>query len=74
MTSVSGIPAYIARIKPGALPLVFRNLHYPAIVLNTLIMVLVLAIVPMEAILQADNILSVLAQTVGTSFITFLSY
>ncbi|KAK0236350.1 AAAP amino acid permease [Armillaria nabsnona] len=63
LTGFECIPAYIARIKPGALPLVFRNLHYPAIVLNTLIMVLVLAIVPMEAILQADNVLSVLAQT-----------
>ncbi|SJL10090.1 uncharacterized protein ARMOST_13472 [Armillaria ostoyae] len=63
LTGFECMPAYIARIKPGALPLVFRNLHYPAIVLNTLIMVLVLAIVPMEAILQADNVLSVLAQT-----------
>ncbi|PBK76124.1 AAAP amino acid permease [Armillaria solidipes] len=63
LTGFECMPAYIARIKPGAPPLVFRNLHYPAIVLNTLIMVLVLAIVPMEAILQADNVLSVLAQT-----------
>ncbi|KAK0194213.1 AAAP amino acid permease [Armillaria mellea] len=63
LTGFECIPAYIARIKPAVLPLVFRNLHYPAIVLNTLIMVLVLAIVPMQIILQADNVLSVLAQT-----------
>ncbi|KAK0205192.1 amino acid permease-domain-containing protein [Desarmillaria ectypa] len=62
LTGFECIPAYIARIMPGALPLVFRNLHYPAIVLNTLIMVLVMAVVPLEAILQADNVLSVLAQ------------
>ncbi|KAK0223656.1 AAAP amino acid permease [Armillaria fumosa] len=63
LTGFECIPAYIARIKPSVLPLVFRNLYYPAIVFNTLIMVLVLAIVPMEDILQADNVLSVLAQT-----------
>ncbi|KAG7451572.1 AAAP amino acid permease [Guyanagaster necrorhizus] len=63
LTGFECIPAYIARIKPGALPLVFRNLHYPAIVLNTLIMVLVMAIVPLETVLQDDNVLSVLGQT-----------
>ncbi|KAK0469330.1 amino acid permease-domain-containing protein [Desarmillaria tabescens] len=62
LTGFECVPAYIARIKPGALPLVFRNLHYPAIILNTLIMVLVMAVVPLEVVLQADNLLSVLAE------------
>ncbi|KAE9408696.1 hypothetical protein BT96DRAFT_1013316 [Gymnopus androsaceus JB14] len=55
-------PAYIARIKPGRFPLVLRNLHYPAIVLNCVVMTLVLAIVPLETILEGDNVLSILAE------------
>lgn len=69
-----GTPAYIARIKPGRLPLVLRNLHYPAIVLNCSVMTLALAIVPLETILQGANVLSVLAEMVRDAwpFIAFL--
>ncbi|KAJ3733852.1 AAAP amino acid permease [Lentinula guzmanii] len=62
LTGFECTPAYIARIKPGRLPLVLRNLHYPAIVLNCVLMMLVLAIVPLETILEGDNILSLLAE------------
>ncbi|KAJ3877659.1 AAAP amino acid permease [Lentinula edodes] len=73
LTGFECIPAYIARIKPGRLPLVLRNLHYPAIVLNCVLMTLVLAIVPLESILQGDNILSLLAEkTIGKGMRSFI--
>lgn len=62
-----GTPAYIARIKPGRLPLVLRNLHIPAIILNSIIMVLVMSALPLDAVLKADNVLSLLAEQVGSS-------
>ncbi|KAF5383499.1 hypothetical protein D9757_006168 [Collybiopsis confluens] len=62
LTGFECIPAYIARIKPGRLPLVLRNLHYPAIVLNCVLMTLVLAILPLEIILEGNNVLSLLAE------------
>lgn len=60
-----GTPSYISRIKPGKYPLVLRNLHIPAIVLNSVIMLLVLAIIPLDVIQGGANILSVLAQEVS---------
>ncbi|KAG5732915.1 hypothetical protein E4T56_gene8432, partial [Termitomyces sp. T112] len=62
LTGFECIPSYIGRIKKGYLPLVLRNLHIPAIALNTAIMLLVLAVVPLETVLQGSNVLSVLAQ------------
>lgn len=59
-----GTPSYVGRIKKGQLPLVLRNLHIPAIILNSLIMLLVLAVVPLETVLGGANVLSVLAQLV----------
>ncbi|KAF8957524.1 AAAP amino acid permease [Flammula alnicola] len=60
-----GTPSYVSRIKAGKFPLVLRNLHIPAIFLNTLIMLLVLAVVPLDVILGGANVLSVLAQASG---------
>ncbi|KAJ6545318.1 hypothetical protein B0H19DRAFT_1266776 [Mycena capillaripes] len=62
LTGIECTPSYIGRIKPGRLPLVLRNLHLPAIVLNTLMITLVLAIVPLERVLGGANVLSVLAE------------
>ncbi|KAF8888797.1 amino acid permease-domain-containing protein [Infundibulicybe gibba] len=62
LTGFECIPAYIARIKPGKYPLVLRNLHIPAIILNTTIMTLVIATIPLDTILTGANILSILAQ------------
>ncbi|KAJ3964665.1 AAAP amino acid permease [Lentinula raphanica] len=74
LTGFECIPAYIARIKPGRLPLVLRNLHYPAIVLNCVLMTLVLAIVPLETILEGDNILSLLAEkAIGRGFRIYIA-
>jgi hypothetical protein len=60
-----GTPSYVSRIKPEKYPLVLRNLHLPAIILNTVMMLLVLALIPLDDILGGANVLSVLAQAVG---------
>ncbi|KAJ7651369.1 AAAP amino acid permease [Roridomyces roridus] len=44
LTGIECAPSYTARIQPGRFPLVLRNLHLPAIVLNTLMITLVLAL------------------------------
>ncbi|KAJ7342876.1 amino acid permease-domain-containing protein [Mycena albidolilacea] len=62
LTGIECTPSYIGRIKPGRFPPVLRNLHLPTIVLNTLMIALVLATVPLEQVLGGANVLSVLAQ------------
>ncbi|KAJ6537397.1 amino acid permease-domain-containing protein [Mycena vulgaris] len=62
LTGIECTPSYIGRMKSGRFPGVLRNLHLPAIVLNTLMITLVLAIVPLETVLQGANVLSVLAE------------
>lgn len=70
---VLGTPSYISRIKPRRFPSVLRNLHLPAIVLNTVIMLLVLAVIPLDVVLSGANILSVLAYTVSLDlFVAFV--
>jgi hypothetical protein len=61
-------PAYITKIKPGRFPLVLRNLHIPAIFIDTFAMLMVLALVPLDTILSGANVLSVLADVVGIVF------
>ncbi|KAF9556823.1 hypothetical protein CPC08DRAFT_641000 [Agrocybe pediades] len=65
LTGFECTPSYIARIKPGKFPQVLRNLHIPAIVLNTVMMLLLIALIPLETILSGANVLSVLAQASG---------
>ena len=67
ITFVIGIPSYASSIKQGTVPKVLRNLHYPAIAINVLAMLLVLALVPLETILSGANVLSALAQNVRES-------
>ena len=62
----TGVPSYAANIKPGCFPKVLRNLHYPAIAINVLSMLFVLALVPLESALQGANVLSLLSQIVRT--------
>ncbi|EAU89563.2 amino acid permease [Coprinopsis cinerea okayama7 len=62
LTGFECTPSYISRIKPGKFPLVLRNLHLPAIVFNTLLMTLVMAIVPLDVTRGGANILSVLGE------------
>ena len=65
MNILIGAPSYTSCIKPGKYPLVLRNLHLPAIFLNTVFMILVLAIIPMDVVKGGANVLSVLAQLVS---------
>lgn len=67
---LSGTPSYVSRIKPGKFPLVLRNLHLSAIVLNATMMLLVLSLVPLDTILGGSNVLSVLAQVVTRFFLS----
>lgn len=60
----AGTPSYVSSVKPGRFPLVLRNLHYPAICLNFLAMLFLLALVPLDTILGGANVLSVLATVV----------
>lgn len=60
-----GIPSYASSIKQGCFPKVLRNLHYPAIILNVTAMLLVLALVPLDAVLSGANVLSLLAENVS---------
>ncbi|KAF8998541.1 amino acid permease-domain-containing protein [Cyathus striatus] len=62
LTGFECIPAYVSRIKPGNFPQVLRNLHYPTTILNTVMMVLVLAVIPLDIIEGGANVLSILAQ------------
>ncbi|KAJ7613541.1 AAAP amino acid permease [Roridomyces roridus] len=65
LTGIECTPSCIGRIKPGHFPLVLRNLHLPAIVLNTVMSVLLIAVVPLPVLLDGANVLSVLAQCAG---------
>ncbi|CAL1697826.1 unnamed protein product [Somion occarium] len=61
LTGFECTPSYVSSIKPGRFPRVLRNLHYPAIFLNCLSMLFLLALVPLETILSGANVLSALA-------------
>ncbi|KXN88407.1 hypothetical protein AN958_07313 [Leucoagaricus sp. SymC.cos] len=65
LTGFECTPAYVARIKEKQFPHVLRNLHLPAIVLNSIIMLLVLAIVPLDVVLAGANVLSSLSLRVA---------
>ncbi|KAJ7688183.1 AAAP amino acid permease [Mycena rosella] len=62
LTGLECTPSYIGRIKPGRFPLVLRNLHLPAIVLNTLMVTLALATVPLTTLLGGADVLSAVAE------------
>ncbi|TEB34238.1 amino acid permease [Coprinellus micaceus] len=65
LTGFECTPSYISRIKDGRFPAVFRNLHYPAIIFNTLLMILVIATIPLDIIRGGANVLSVLGEMVA---------
>ncbi|KAF9260746.1 AAAP amino acid permease [Marasmius fiardii PR-910] len=62
LTGFECVPSYVGHIKPGRLPLVLRNLHYPAILITVIMSLLSLALIPLETILGGANVLSVLAE------------
>lgn len=51
-------------MKTNVFPLVLRNLHYPAILVNVILMTSVLAIIRLPDITSGANILSLLADKV----------
>ena len=59
LTGFECVSAYVACIKPGRFPFVLCNLHIPAMILMAGMM-LVLAVVPLDIILEGANVLSVL--------------
>lgn len=61
----SGAPAYVGRMRTGQFPRVLRNLHYPAIALSTVVALLVLAVLPIDAITEENNVLGTLATKVN---------
>lgn len=65
LTGFECVPAYVSRIKIGRFPRVLRNLHLPAIFLNLIMMLLIIAVVPLGTSLQGTNLLSDLAETVS---------
>ncbi|KAH8102672.1 amino acid permease-domain-containing protein [Cristinia sonorae] len=62
LTGFECVPSYVSHFKTGIFPSVLRNLHYPAILLNVLSMLFLMALVPFETILQGNNVLSALAE------------
>ncbi|KAF9238909.1 amino acid permease-domain-containing protein [Melanogaster broomeanus] len=61
LTGFECAPAYAAKMRPGTYPSVLRNLHIPAIILNTSMMLFVLALLPLK-VQAEENVLSLLAQ------------
>ncbi|CAK5282919.1 unnamed protein product [Mycena citricolor] len=57
LTGIECAPSYIGRMRPGAYPAVLRNLHLPAVVLNSAMILLVFAVVPMNTVLSGANVL-----------------
>ncbi|KAL4267203.1 hypothetical protein AB1N83_003056 [Pleurotus pulmonarius] len=69
LTGFETTPSYVAKTKTNVFPLVLRNLHYPAIVLNVILMTSVLAIIHLPDITSGANILSLLADKVGGAWL-----
>lgn len=72
LTGFECTPSYVASIKDRQFPRVLRNLHLPAIVLNSVAMLLLLAIVPLDTILAGANVLSVLSARVAGRWLQIL--
>ncbi len=65
MTGFECSPSYINQVKPGEFPRALRNLHLITIVTEAPLMLLVLALVPMDAVLGGSNVLALLGQVAG---------
>lgn len=64
---MSGSPDYAMSVRRGQFPKVLRNLHLPVIPLYSILMLLVLAILPLQVITGGLNVLSILAQEVSST-------
>ncbi|KAG1737589.1 amino acid permease-domain-containing protein [Suillus paluster] len=65
LTGFECAPAYTAKMKKNCYPKVLRNLHLSALVLNSGMMLLIVALLPLDVVESGDNILSLLAQRVA---------
>lgn len=64
---MTGTPDYVSTVKTGQFPKVLRNIHVPAMCMNAPIMLLILAVLPLEAVNGGANVLSLLAEHVSSS-------
>ncbi|PWZ03009.1 hypothetical protein BCV70DRAFT_197245 [Testicularia cyperi] len=65
LTGVECSPSYINQVKPGQFPKALRNLHLIIISTEAPLMLLVLAVVPIEQVLSGANVLSLLGEVAG---------
>ncbi|TDL27804.1 hypothetical protein BD410DRAFT_893978 [Rickenella mellea] len=65
LTGFECCPDYASTVKRGKYPNVLRNIHWPAILLNAPLMLLILAVLPMPTINGGANVLSLLAEKAG---------
>lgn len=65
LTGFECAPAYTSKMKQNRYPKVLRNLHLSALVLTGVMMLLVVALLPLNVVESGNNILSLLAQRVA---------
>lgn len=65
LTGFECSPSYINQVKPGEFPKALRNLHIIVLLTEAPLMLLVLALIPMDAILSGANVLALLGQVAG---------
>ncbi|KLO06622.1 hypothetical protein SCHPADRAFT_923138 [Schizopora paradoxa] len=65
-------PDYVITVRRGQFPKVLRNLHLPVIPLYSILMLLVLAILPIQTVNGGLNVLSILAQETGGEWLRIL--
>ncbi|KAG1872974.1 amino acid permease-domain-containing protein [Suillus subalutaceus] len=65
LTGFECAPAYTSKMKKNCYPKVLRNLHLPALFLTSVMMLLVVALLPLDVVENGNNILSLLAQKVA---------
>ncbi|KAH8829237.1 amino acid permease-domain-containing protein [Flagelloscypha sp. PMI_526] len=71
LTGFETTPSYVARLRPGSYPRVLRNLHWPVIGMDAIIMLFVLALVPLSDVLSGSNVLSRLAEQAAGKWLRF---
>lgn len=65
MIYLIGVPSNMRSVKHGAYPTVLRNMMISVILLNGPLMLLVLAVVPYDKLLDGGNVLSIMASIVS---------
>lgn len=65
LTGFECSPSYINQVKAGEFPKALRNLHIITVLTEAPLMLLVLALVPMDGILGGSNVLALLGDVAG---------